>query len=225
MNGARIAFWPKKEQHQLFNLSFSAMMLALALIASFVSHFISIPFLSALKLTIDISSVFLIACAFFVSYSWALVITVALSLCSFIWDGNNWIGILTLTIANFAIVSFTRLYFHIFAQIKLRWLWVFSLATLSNTLLLTTLNGLLITPLYWYWFGYVPTANFVEVAKIYNKTPYFHFFLFGVPNYWVGIFALYSLFNVIKFTLVSLIGVPVMRAFQKFYWKKAQIVY
>lgn len=221
MNGNKLVFLPKKSYHQLFNITFSAMMLALAIITSLISEFISIPFFSQLKLTFDISVVFLVACAFFVSLGWSLTITLASALTSFFWNTNNVIGVLTATLANLSTILFTRLYFCLFSKRRFCWIFVFLFTTLSNALLLTTLNGILITPLFWYYFGYVQTPNFLIVAEQYNKNTDFHFFFFGINNYWLGIFCLYSFFNLVKFGLVSCFGVPIMRSFQKFYWKRA----
>lgn len=206
-----------------FKLAFSASMISLATILSFVSSLIKIPFLAQLSLTIDISIICIIPLIFICSLSWANLSGVAIALLNFVWDAHNWIGILILLVAN---VVTTTLFYLLYkatlwskklAHTKRKWIIIWLLIIIINTLVFTILNGIIFTPLYWWWFAPNQfSLNFIEVEKIYNSNPYLHVYLLGIPDYWTGIFALYSILNLIKFTAVAFFSTPTLFYFQKY---------
>ncbi len=194
-------------------------MLALAIIFAYLSSLIRIPFFSSLSLTIDISIVFLIPVIYISSIGSALTLAVSLSLIHFIWNSTNWIGIIFLTIINiFTIIIFT--FFNWLLNLtklktkKVKWLIIWILIIPIFMFIFSAINGILITPLYWWWFRAVKTVNFIEVAKYYNSNSNLRFFLLFINDYWTGIFSLYSLFNLIKFSLVAFFAIPLLIFFQ-----------
>nr|WP_255565862.1 hypothetical protein [Mycoplasma sp. E35C] len=194
-------------------------MLALAIIFAYVSSLIRIPFFSNLSLTIDISVVFLIPVIYISSLASSLLLASVLSLIHFIWNPSNWIGILFLTITNI----FTILIFYLLNLIlnktklrskKAKWLVIWLLIVPISMFLYSAINGILITPLYWWWFKAVNTINFIEVANYYNSVSNLRAYLLFINDYWTGIFSLYSFFNLIKFVLIAFFAVPLLIFFQ-----------
>ncbi|QMT98747.1 hypothetical protein H3143_01265 [Mycoplasma tullyi] len=211
----------KKRNNYSFNfkLSFNAGMLALAIIFAYLSSLVKIPFFSSLSLTIDISIVFLIPVIYISSIYSAVALSITLSLIHFIWNASNWIGIIFLTIINiFTILIFAFLNWLLnktkLKDKKVKWLVIWILIIPILMVLFSAINGILITPLYWWWFRAVRTINFIEVAKFYNSSPNLRFFLLFINDYWTGIFALFSLFNLIKFSLVAFFAIPMLTFFQ-----------
>ncbi|WP_417568644.1 MPN527 family putative ECF transporter permease subunit [Mycoplasma bradburyae] len=211
----------KKNNNYSFNfkLSFNASMLALAIIFAYFSSLIKIPFFSSLSLTIDISIVFLLPVIYISSLISALMLSLTLSLVHFIWNPSNWIGIIFLTIINvFVILIFCFLNW-LFNKTnlknkKIKWLIIWILIIPISMVLFSAINGILITPLYWWWFRAVKTINFIEIANYYNSTNNLRFFLLFIDDYWTGIFALYSFFNFAKFSLIAFFAIPLLIFFQ-----------
>lgn len=203
-----------------FKLVFSSGMLGLGIIFSYFSNWVKIPFFSQLSLTIDLSIIFIIPVIFLCSLAWALSNAAILSLLNFIWNGSNWIGIIFLLLVNLVTVLLFYLLYIIFNKTKIRnkkfkWLVIWVFVIILNTIIFTVLNGIIFTPLYWWWYanGQFP-LNFIEVQKIYNSTNYLQIYLLGIPDYWSGIWSLYTIFNLIKFILTAIFSIPVLIFFQ-----------
>ncbi|WP_027123867.1 MPN527 family putative ECF transporter permease subunit [Mycoplasmoides pirum] len=217
----------KEKQNQFtnnFKLVFCACMLGISTLFAFIGTFIKIPFFAQMSLDIDISIIFIIPIIFICSLKWALLSGFINAILHFAWNASNWIGILILLISNLL----TILIFSFFKYIveknenikpkKTKWIYIWFLSIIFLTLFLTILNGILFTPLYWWWIspGLFTNINFIETSKIYNENPNLHIYLLGIPNYWAGIFGLYSFFNLIKFVLISLFSIPILIFFQKY---------
>lgn len=187
----------------------TSIFLALAILTSFGTNFIKISFLGDF-LSLDISLVFIIPLIFTCSYYWACLGSIALSLFTFLWPGNIWIGVVFNVIANFTFVSLVWLFKHIFKKKKninnsILLIINLSLSIIISSIFFTFLNGILFQPLWWWFFRVTDTIFFVEVAKQYNFGVIPHIYLLWIPDYWSGIFALYMAFNLFKFVIVSLI--------------------
>jgi riboflavin transporter FmnP len=72
-------------------------------------------------------------------------------------------------------------------------------ALILTTVIMTTLNGLIVTPLYWKEFKIVRSSDLTTVINKYESDKSLQLLLFGIRGYWKGIFALYTSFNLIKF--------------------------
>ena len=84
---------------------------------------------------------------------------------------------------------------------------------LLTSLLLTFLNGIFFTPLFWYGYDYIDALSISKAKNIYDdvKTAFF-----GLPNYWSGIFGTILPFNLLKFTLIYVIYFPLNDVFRKY---------
>ncbi|MDE5774795.1 MAG: hypothetical protein K2H51_00490, partial [Malacoplasma sp.] len=63
-----------------------------------------------------------------------------------------------------------------------------------------------------YFDGIFPNAWFIDVQNIYNSSfgEGARLFLLFIPDYWSGVFALYSAFNAIKFGVVIVLIYPIL---------------
>ncbi|MEG0879400.1 MAG: hypothetical protein RSE95_01900 [Malacoplasma sp.] len=191
-------------------IAITSIFLALAILTSLGTNFVKIGFLADF-LSLDISLIFIIPLIFICSYYWAAFGAIVLSLFTFLWPGNIWIGVVFNLIVNITFVTLVWL-FHKFINIKLISNKSLSLtinlvlSTLISSLFFTWLNGMLFQPLWWWFYGLSNNSvSFVEVAKLYNLGIISNSLLLWIPNYWGGIFALYISFNLLKFTIISII--------------------
>ncbi|MGL5630334.1 MAG: MPN527 family putative ECF transporter permease subunit [Mycoplasmoidaceae bacterium] len=86
-------------------------------------------------------------------------------------------------------------------------------STIFISIFLAFLNGILITPLYWYSYEFINSPSFIEamynwkndfITSLRSKT--FQAFSF-IDNYWQVIFIVYISFNLINFSICSIIVV------------------
>lgn len=191
------------------NMAITSIFLSLAILTSFGTNFIKISFLGDF-LSLDISLVFIIPLIFICSYYWSILASTILSLFTFLWPGNIWIGVVFNLIANFTFVTLVWLFTKAFnkkiiANNSISLFINFSLSILISSIFFSFLNGILFQPLWWWFFKLTDTIFFVEVANKYNFGLIPHAFLLWIPDYWSGIFGLYISFNIFKFAIVSFI--------------------
>lgn len=165
-------------------------------------------------LNLDLSLVFIIPLIFACGLYWSNFAGIVCALFVFAWSANGgWIGVIFNIVVNVAIINFIYLiYFVCLKKTKLifyiKLLITFVLTLIFMMLFCSATNGILFTPLYWQWYGYMKTISFIEAEKIYNQNP--TIWLLYIPNYWGGIFALYSSFNAFKFATVFIILYPAL---------------
>lgn len=214
------------KSHEKHNISLrikkmviTSIFIALSIITSFSTNFISLPFLASF-LTLDISLIFIIALLVITSYYWALFAGITLGCFSFIWSSGIWIGAVFNIIVNVFTITIIWIFDkYVFKNIKNYWLkWGYNLIStlIIITFSFTLLNGILFQPLWW-WFFNTPlkSISFIEAEFLYNNNFISHAFLLWMPNYWSGIFALYTSFNLFKFSIVFLIAFPAINVLIK----------
>ncbi len=213
----------KNQFSNTFKLVFCASMLSVSTLFAVIGTFARLPFFAQMSLDVDLSLVFIVPVIFVCSLAWALGCGVLNALIHFTWNPTNWIGILILMFSNVLVVFL----FWVFAkalgrskkrrETKTKWVYSWLLTILCASFAMSALNGILFTPLYWWWLapGLFNSISFVRVGEIYDADPNLHVYLLGIPNYWAGIFGLYGLFNVTKFAIVAFFSVPVLMFFKK----------
>lgn len=216
------------------NIAITSIFLALAILTSLGTNFIKISFLSDF-LSLDISLVFIIPLMFICSYYWATLASTILSLFTFLWPGNIWIGVVFNLIANFVFVTLVWFFVKVFQKktifnYSLTLILSLGLSVLISSIFFSFLNGVIFQPLWWWFFKLTDTVFFVEVAKQYNFGVIPHAFLLWIPDYWSGIFGLYMAFNIFKFVIVSIMTFIVVVFILKsnlleHYFKRKDITY
>ncbi len=200
-------------------IALTALLTGLAIIFSILSNFFIVPF--ATWLTIDLSPLFIVAIYVFVRNHpiiYSVTSTIGVSLFSFINVGlAGWVGVLINLCSNLVYllmsILFLKLFNKFFSNNKLYYLVSIGFSCITTTLILTILNGLLFTPLYWSYFVNPRMISFIEAMHWYNQNP--SLYLLYIPNYWAGIFGLYVSFNIIKFFICSFVLINLSIVFQK----------
>lgn len=195
-------------------MTLTACFLAIAILMSYIGNtYMPLSFLGN-YLNLDISLVFIIPIIFACGLYWSNFAGIVAALFIFAWQGDGvWIGPVFNIVVNIVIVNLIYLlYFQCFKKINLSFyikllitfivMWIFLIIFCSF------INGILFTPLYWQYFGFIKTPSFIDAEKSYNQNP--NIYLLYIPTYWAGIFGLYSIFNGLKFGIVFVILYPVL---------------
>lgn len=204
--------------YSIRSMCITAIMLALYMIFCYIGNtFFSLAFLADF-LKLDFSLVFLIILVFVCKWQWWLFAGIVGGLANFLWGGSSsgYIGPLFNVVLNILTLSFLFLMKFVFIPkdintlkqtknkfhfgIELRILVICIITFFYSILINCLLNGIIFTPLYMQLYYHYDSVWFIDVAKKYNKNP--NALLLFIPDYWTGIFALYSAFNAIKFGLV-----------------------
>ncbi|MDE7075329.1 MAG: hypothetical protein K2O21_01680 [Malacoplasma sp.] len=225
-----------KNSIRIRSMAITAMMLALYIIFAWIGNqFFHLAFLASF-LNLDISLIFLIPLVFICNWRWWLFAAIVGGVSTFMYAGAGaWIGAVYNIVLNVVTLSFVfwlkiwiidKNYF--FKKINnqkkenLKFLFKFefkagliSIITFVFSVFINSLlNGLIFTPLYmnFYFSDIFPNAWFIDVQNIYNSSfgENARWFLLFIPDYWSGVFALYSAFNAIKFGVVILLIYPIL---------------
>ncbi len=79
---------------------------------------------------------------------------------------------------------------------------------ITTSLILTMLNQILFTPLFWYSFKFTKTFSISESIKVYQ---FVKIKFFMIPNYWAGTFATYFAGNLAKYGIIFLCYFPLSK--------------
>lgn len=222
----------RSTSYSIRSMVITAILLALYIIFCYVGNtFFHLTFLANF-LNLDFSLVFLIILVFICKWQWWLFAGIVGGLANFLWAGvGGYVGVIFNIILNLTTLSFVFLMKHFFIErcvsnnklnqvtntvndslnhkkksfkkihgIELRILTICVITFIYSIILNCLLNGILFTPLYMQLYHMTQSAWFIETAKEYNANP--NALLLFIPDYWTGIFTLYSAFNAIKFGLV-----------------------
>lgn len=187
-------------------IALTSVLTSLSVILSIISNFIRMPFASFL--TLDISLIPLLVIVYAINFRYAFFSIIATGLSGFIPpNSGGWIGVLINTISHLIFVTTWFSFLQIYKRFTKSNYTSINLSLITSiiliSLILTILNGLFFTPLYWWYYGILHSISFIEAMNKYNGGEIGHIMLLGIPNYWLGIFALYISFNLIKFLLIS----------------------
>lgn len=207
MNSSIIYSIDKSKKEKIYNVTVTSIFTSLSIVISFVCKFFILPFASWLN--VDVSIFTQVVIYILIKSKWSILYSIfsilLTSISSLMWYGT---GDLIGVFISFVSGALYLLIYYLcsnFIKIKNTKLYIVTCLVISFvaiTLLLTILNGILFTPMYWSFLGY-GSINFIESARIYNMNP--NIYLLNMPTYWSGIFTLYVSFNSIKFFTSSVI--------------------
>ena len=211
-------------------MTLTSCFLAIAILMSFVGNtYMPLTFL-ANYLNLDISLVFIIPIIFACGLYWSNLAGIVAALFIFAWSfEGGWIGVVFNIVVNIAVVNLIYLLYFVFLKkfklnFYIKLLITFITMWFFLIIFCSFINGILFTPLYWQWYGYLKTPSFVDAEKLYNENP--TIWLLYIPTYWAGIFGLYSSFNSLKFGIVFFILYPVLvslikaKVFDRYFFQK-----
>lgn len=196
---------------EIKEINISAIMLAFFIVVSFFSNrYFKLNFLASF-LSLDIALVFLIPLVFITKIRWWLFVAIVAGLATFAFGGNSgYIGPLFNVFVNVATLVCAWLLKKTFLKnhqklskksIRIRLFIICLLTFIIITFFNIIINGLLFTPLYFYYFSLIKTISFSEAeAEYVNKIK--PAFAIKLSTYWGMIFVIYGIFNVLKFGLV-----------------------
>ncbi len=206
----------------IFDIAIISILLSLGILFSYLSNFFTLPF--APWLTIDISPFFYIMIYFCIrnvkGVIWTIFSILIGSVFNFIYNPySGWIGVVINISSNLLFFVIILIFYKLISFLKLKdkikYIIFNLLSIIVISLLLCLLNGLLFTPLYWYVFdvGNFNSFSYIEIMNWYNSEP--NIWLLYIPNYWTGIFGLYSAFNFIKFGIIGVLLISTLFIFNK----------
>lgn len=196
-------------------ISILAMFLSLGIIFNYVSTFI--PFFAFTFLNVDLSIVFVMLSFYLNGYWSAFFICFAIGFFGIFWSTSGIIGPIILIISN---LCFITIYFMFSILIKKKKLEILNLinSILVNSIFLAIVNGIIFTPIFLNIFTDIDNMNFIEIANKYNSGIWYEklkiYFMF-IPNYWMGIFSLYTSFNLFKFSIGGIAFIIFKKAIEK----------
>lgn len=201
------------QKHKLtFEITFTGIFLALVFVFSFISKVI--PPILADFLKLDLGLIFLIPIFAIIRWRFGFIALLLSFIFTPIFTGSadisGYLGhfILLVSRSIFIFVIMLFLYDRKARFSTWQWIGIYLIAIVVVSLVITILNILIFTPLYFYVFKISNSASFVELA---NKWKGFAWFGFGIKNYYLANLALYIPFNFISFTLVSILVMPLIK--------------
>lgn len=201
------------------SMTLTSCFMGIAIIMSFIGNtYIPITFLGG-YLNLDISLVFIIPLVFACGLYWSNIAGLITAIFVFAWSGSGaWIGAVFNIVVNLVVVNLTYvIYFIAFKKLRnfyLKILYTFIILYVFLIIFCSFINGILFTPLYWQWYGFLDSASFLDAQFFYesNTGDDIRVLLLYIPSYWGGIFGLYGAFNAFKFGIVFLILYPALVA-------------
>ena len=209
-------FKTKSTKGIVFDMIFTGMMLSLVFLFNYLQNFM--PWLGG-ALKINLSLIFILASWIISGYPWALSIIIirtiigpALGPFSYTIIGMYSTFLLFFSEAFYLIILISS--FYLFKNlIKNQMLFltlILSIATLISIIFLTIMNGLWMSPIFWRLFNpNVPL--FPGVTEYYSNHDGLHGFLFGIPNYWAAIWTVMGSGNLLKFSIISVLILPIIK--------------
>lgn len=213
-------------------IAITSVFLSLAMIFSFLSTLMPLPFLASF-LNLNLSSIFLAIIMLLVNFYYSVFAIFITSLLVFANPGPAlWVGVLVNFFSNLIFISVLYLVNKLFINkifdkdncqeikhnsgLNLKWHYASEIiAVITTSFILSTLNGLIFTPLFWYSARLLiglSSPSFIEAMRIYNSSQSSSILMLGIPNYWAGIYALYMAFNLFNFSICS-IGITMAKSF------------
>ncbi len=207
-----------KERSIVKKITITSLMLSMIFIFHSLAKFMKLPFGF---IDINISLVFILP-VFYFSGPWFGILTFIIRM----FFGLTLESFTLISIINQSIILFYELFavlfLYIFSYVLQRWknnhslkiISIFSLTIICTTIIATILNAVIIFPLYVSAYtGFQISPSLSEAIKIY---PNYRIFFLGISNYWVALISVYLLGNLIKFSLIFLIYLPLAKIFSRY---------
>lgn len=189
-------------------MTITSCLLSISILLSFLTNFIKLSFLGSF-LTLDLSMVFIIPLIFICGFYSALFSSFVVGALSFFWSDGTWVGTIVNIFVNVTVVIIIQIFSFLFLK-KRNYIWfrlmiIFIFSLLIICAFISFFNAIFFQPLYWWVFGFLKTPSLIEAINKYNNNP--NIFLLFIDDYWKGTFTLYTIFNLIKFSIVFFITI------------------
>ncbi|UUD37271.1 hypothetical protein NPA09_01725 [Mycoplasmopsis equigenitalium] len=198
-------------------IAYLSMMLALVILFNYLSNFMTV--FQFLKL--DLSSIFIIISFIYISKIGAISLAlirfgIGPSYSHLGYDPVSVLGHSILLITTIILVLLLWLMMFLIKKVNTSFIkkqvLVYSVSVIICSLIMFILNALLFTPAYLYLFNSVKSIDFRPLAANWENMKWM---TLGIENYWLGMFVLYSAFNLLSYGLNALASILLEIAFSK----------
>ncbi len=201
-------------------IAFTGVFLGLVLLTQFLSRFM--PFADT-YIKLNFSLLFILPIFYYAGPQWGILTLLLRFFMGPIISGSGYhpkdlTSHFILLVCSIVTVLFMYIYSHLARNIKShnKKVIVIVLATLiSTSLLLTILNQILFTPLYWYAYGFTKGFSISQSVNVYQY-PAVKIKFFMIPNYWAGTFATYFAGNLTKYGIIFLCYIPMAKVLRTY---------
>lgn len=212
-SGLKSPFCAYQNRNLTQRLTLTGVFLALVILLQFFEKYL--PFANT-YLRFNFSLLFILPIFFFSGPGWgifALILRFAIgpAMDPLGYDITGIMGHLILLISS----SVTIFIFFLMSWLTLslrnsKWkYWIVAILTIIlSSIILTLLNGLLFSPLYWWAFNFLDHPSYLAAQTLYQNTSGLQVMHFGIKSYWGGIWAVYLSGNIIKYSLIFIVNYP-----------------
>ncbi|NQZ66030.1 MAG: ECF transporter S component [Mycoplasmatales bacterium] len=204
-----------------FKIAFTGIMLGLVLLFQYLEKFMPIM---NLFININLSIVFIITTLYITDWKWAMILLIIRFIMGPAVSGMGYSVIqiwshFILFVMGFVYMGlFVLIHRFIFRKYKSNYgkllIISFGLTIIVTSLIGAFLNAVFFFPIYIYIIEGSSGSLFDSAKAAYDSSKDFAFF--GIPNYWLGMFAAFGVGNLIKYSVVSAIFVPLWKIVKRY---------
>ncbi|TCG11518.1 MPN527 family putative ECF transporter permease subunit [Mycoplasma todarodis] len=215
-------FHCSKGRGVVHKIAFTGVFLGLVLLLQFLSRYM--PFADT-YIKLNFSLLFILPIFYYAGPIWGILTLLLRFAMGPVIAGTGYhprylTGHFILLVCSIVTIGFMYIYSSIFSKMKSHNIKVITIAIttfISSSLILTFLNQIFFTPLYWVSTGYIKHFSISETIDVYNN-PYFlvkaKFFM--IPNYWAGTFVTYFAGNLAKYGVIFLCYIPMAKVLRTY---------
>ncbi len=194
-------------------MAFTGIFLGLVLLLQFLSKYM--PFADT-YINLNLSLLFILPIFYYSGPLWGiLVLLLRLALGPAI-SGTGYpmqymVAHLILFICSSVTIGLMYIFSSVFSKIKkhnLKVILIITSTLITTSLILTVLNQVFFTPLFWYSFKFTKTFSISQSIDVYQ---FVKIKFFMIPNYWAGTFATYFAGNLAKYGIIFLCYFPLSK--------------
>ncbi len=213
-------FHNSKSRRVVHKIAFTGIFLGLVLLLQFLSRYM--PFADT-YININLSLLFILPIFYYSGLFWGILVLLLRLFLGPTISGTGYatqfmVGHLILFICSVVTIVLMYIFSSVFSKMQrhnLKVILIIISTLITTSLILTILNQIFFTPLFWYSYGFTKTFSISQSIEVYQVVK-IKFFM--IPNYWVGTFVTYFLANLTKYGIIFLCYFPlskVLRAHSK----------
>ncbi len=213
------------KKHNLFHCSngmgivhkitFTGIFLGLVLLLQFLSKFM---LFADTYIKLNLSLLFILPIFYYAGFIWGSLSLILRFLMGPTISGMGYstieiTGHFILLICSIVTIAFMYLFSSLFNKLKKHNTKVILITVstwICTSLVLTFLNQIFFTPLYWYVYEYTDNFSISQSIDVYQY-PIVKIKFFMIPNYWAGTFATYLAGNLTKYGIIFICYLPMSR--------------
>ncbi|CAM9109414.1 MPN527 family putative ECF transporter permease subunit [Mycoplasma todarodis] len=196
-------------------VAFTGVFLGLVLLLQFLSRFM--PFADT-YIKLNLSLLFILPIFYYAGPLWGILVlilrlTLGPAISGLGYTIQEFTGHFILFMCSMITIGLMYIFSGLFSKMKLHNVKVILIVTstlLTTSLILTFLNQVLFTPLFWSAFKFTDGFSLKQSIKLYDN-PIVKAKFFMIPNYWAGTFATYLAGNLVKYGIIFMCYIPMSK--------------